>query len=187
MEFLKDKNEIIKWLDSNNICDYDIIETKIKKYPYVVHAHDNVDISGQKLSFVPVKFNKIFGNLDCSNNSLIYLNFCPSKVGGSAYFNKNKISSLKGIPKTIGQGIDLSDNCLSENSLNYFPLNINLSAPINLKNNPNLKNFQYASISDIQILIEDLKKRKETTKNKNKLEKELKINKEKTKSKPMKI
>ena len=80
---------------------------KIRKFQIVdglVNVLGDVDISGRKLSGrkltkIPVKFGRVGGYFNCSNNQLTHLEGGPRSVGG--YFNchNNQLASFRGIPE----------------------------------------------------------------------------------------
>ena len=81
---LKDKVSIKKWLNQYNVKGYDLIESE--KYGYVVNVSENVYLSRKGLTSIDVKFNKIEGDFDCSDNDLKSLEGCPEIVDGNFLF-----------------------------------------------------------------------------------------------------
>ena len=114
--FLQTKEEIREWLNEMEIKNFYINKN------LTIDVDDNVNISGEKLKKIPVKFNNVNGCFDCGNNELISLKgcpaiikdyfsfinnkiktlaYCPEEIGGNLYANGNKITSLMGCPEKI--------------------------------------------------------------------------------------
>jgi len=74
-------------------------------------SNTNINISGLNLSIIPIQFNIVKGDFDCSYNKLKSLKGCPKKVGGGFYCEYNKLTSLKGCPE-IEKSFDCSNNQL---------------------------------------------------------------------------
>jgi hypothetical protein len=93
-----------------------------------------VDLRDMNLTALPIKFDVVDGNFNCSHNQLTSLEGAPSNVGG--YFdcidnqltslegapssvsdtfncNHNKLTSLEGAPSTVGGGFNCSNNQLT--------------------------------------------------------------------------
>jgi hypothetical protein len=51
-----------------------------------------VEVSNMNLTEIPVKFGKVTGFFDCSNNKLTTLKNCPDFVEGSFWCEKNKLT-----------------------------------------------------------------------------------------------
>jgi signal peptidase I len=113
---------------------------------YTINPDGSVDVDGDVkmvrmgLTKIPVKFGKVGGYFDCSDNHLTSLEFAPSYVGGSfsCQFNKltslefapsyvsstfycyeNNLTSLEGCPYYVGGWFDCSKNLLT--SLEFAP------------------------------------------------------------------
>lgn len=71
----------------------------------------NVDISRLELKSLP-KFGFIKGNFYCSHNELTSLEGVPKSVGGFFSCYKNNLTSLKGAPKSVGGDFNCSHNKL---------------------------------------------------------------------------
>ena len=85
----------------HNICNkYDIKN-------YTINPDGSIDVDGSvylynmDLTEIPLKFNKVSGYFDCSNNQLKSLKGSPKKVGGDFYCSLNKLTSLKGGPEKV--------------------------------------------------------------------------------------
>ena len=81
-----------------------------KKYNilnYTINPDGSIDVSGgvylsyRKLDRLPLKFNRVLGQFDCSYNELTSLEGCPKYVGGSFFCSGNKITTLEGGPDIV--------------------------------------------------------------------------------------
>ena len=75
MALLKTHEEVVNWLDENNIKDY------------IINDNLSVDINGDVELFslnavLPIRFKNVSGYFDCSSIDLTTLLGCPSIVGG---------------------------------------------------------------------------------------------------------
>jgi hypothetical protein len=112
---LSNIDEINRWLKKHEISSFHILKD------------NSVDVNGDvrladKLSNLlklPLKFNIVNGNFDISDNELVSLEGCPTKVTGNFHCFKNEISSLKGSPKEVGGSFIVLKNNIS--SLKYSP------------------------------------------------------------------
>ena len=105
---LRNKIEIENWLNQYGITNYELIPDE--KYGYVVNVLGYVDLIGKNLESIEVKFNIIDGNLNCSENKLEDLNWCPEIVYGNVNFYNNKLKDLKNAPKIIKGFFSVSSN-----------------------------------------------------------------------------
>ncbi len=60
-----------------------------------VDTHKSVDMSNMKLTEIPVKFGRVEGYFNCSDNQLTTLKNCPTYVGSDFVCNDNDLTSLK--------------------------------------------------------------------------------------------
>jgi hypothetical protein len=70
-----------------------------------VDVDGNVDMTNKNLTEIPVKFGRVEGRFDCSNNNLTTLKNCPTYInGGFSSFDcgGNKLTSLEYCPDSIG-------------------------------------------------------------------------------------
>jgi len=112
---LSNIDDINKWLKKHGITGFHILKD------------NSVDVNGDvrladKLSNLlklPLKFNIVDGNFDISDNELVSLEGCPTKVTGNFHCFKNEISSLKGSPKEVGGSFIILRNNIA--SLKYSP------------------------------------------------------------------
>ena len=89
---------------------YDSIEKICRKYGienYTINedgsidVYGNVDLRSKGLIELPLNFNKVTGDFNCSSNKLTSLEFSPKEVGGSFYCSNNKLTNLYGISDNI--------------------------------------------------------------------------------------
>ncbi len=89
---------------------------------WALNENGKVDVGGDvkmndmNLTEIPVKFGRVDGNFDCSNNNLKTLKNCPDYVGGDFRCNFNKLTSLEFYPTSIDGKFD----CYKNNLTNYF-------------------------------------------------------------------
>jgi len=88
---------------------FEDIDTICKKYfieNYTINSDGTVDVDGNvylsdiKLTKLPLKFSKVSGYFDCSDNKLTSLEGSPHSVG-DFNCNNNKLTSLKGCPQSV--------------------------------------------------------------------------------------
>lgn len=157
--FLKDKEAIEKWISDNcklsGYYDPSVPDDEIYIEPsYTISEDGVVDVIGcvdisrrvgtnnkNKIDIIPIKFGKVSGDFDCSNNKLTSLSGCPDEVGKTFCARTNLLTSLKYIPEKIGTSytdtsipngytIDISHNKII--SLEGFP---EISGGIDCSNN----------------------------------------------------
>jgi len=69
-----------------------------------LNSNGGVDVDGSVFMYglgvteIPVKFGRVEGYFDCSNNNLTTLKNCPDYIGGSLNFTNNNLSSLDFFP-----------------------------------------------------------------------------------------
>lgn len=121
MALLKEKQDIINWLENQQIKNYEVIPDK--EYGYVINVDGAVNLDEKNLGSIVVKFNEIQGDFSCIRNKLTNLKFAPSVVKGSFNCSYNNLTSLKGCPKIIGQDFNCCFNRLT--SLKFSPSTVN--------------------------------------------------------------
>ena len=89
------KKEIVAWLKSVNIYEYKI------NSDYTVDVQQTVNLSGKKLTSIPIKFGTIDGNFLAENNLLTSLKGSPRIVKGDFNVKGNLLKTLKFCPKEI--------------------------------------------------------------------------------------
>lgn len=140
MSLIRKRKQIVAWLDKNLISNYTII--KDKQYGHIVNVDGNVSLSYKKLKKIPFKFNKINGNFDCSNNSLICLQGAPDIINGSFYCSYNHLQNLEYAPSYVEKAFYCNHNNIENISLNNneightFIANNNKIKCLNLDNLP---------------------------------------------------
>ena len=86
------------------------IEEICRKYGienYTINDDGSVDVDDEviiwdcNLNEIPLKFNKVTGNFNCSENNLTDLKGSPKWVGGDFYSIFNKLTSLEGSPEKV--------------------------------------------------------------------------------------
>ena len=104
-------------------------EYNIKKYSInsdgSIDVNGNVFITNTNLTKLPLKFNKVSGIFDCSDNLLTTLEDCPKEVGSDFNCVYNNLETLKGGPEFVYGYYKCSGNKLE--SLKYSPLRIEKS------------------------------------------------------------
>jgi hypothetical protein len=102
--------------------NYNEITKICKKYKiknYHINPDGTIDVDGnvflyeKGLKYIPIKFGKVSGWFDCSNNQLTTLEGVPKEVGGDFYCNYNQLTTLEGAPKKVGGDFDCHHNQLT--------------------------------------------------------------------------
>lgn len=153
-KFLQTKTEIKAWLDLYGVEKYSIV--KGVSQPFVVNVLGDVNLKAKELTSIPVKFNKVQGSFDVSDNSLTSLAFCPKVIKDDFLCSGNLLKILDSFPLSIGARISLAHNQLqSLKGLNIKKVNGSLNCSYNalqsLKGSPEtiLYNFD---VSNNQLL-----------------------------------
>ena len=92
------EERIHKLCDLYNIQDYTI------NNDMSIDVDNDVIISELELVYIPLKFNKVSGDFNCSNNNLITLKNTPTIIGEDFDCYDNKIRTFKYFPKEIYSG-----------------------------------------------------------------------------------
>ena len=80
----------------------------------LVDVDGNFDCAREGLNnFQGIRFGKISGSFNCSENSLSSLEGAPREVGGGFYCSENQLTSLEGAPREVGGDFDCSYNQLT--------------------------------------------------------------------------
>ena len=98
--FIKESKE-----DIHSICKKYGIENYTINDDGSIDVDDNVNLYDEGLTELPLKFGKVSGYFDCSNNELTSLEGSPNKVGevgGDFYCYNNKLTNLEGSPSEVG-------------------------------------------------------------------------------------
>jgi hypothetical protein len=99
-----DRRQVEQWLANYRITNY-IINKDL-----TVDVDGNVAIAVCQLQEIPVKFGKVTGMFDCSNNILTTLKNCPDYTGSTFVCLSNKLTSLQGCPSYVGGNFSCSRN-----------------------------------------------------------------------------
>jgi len=97
---------------------------------YTINEDGSIDVDGDvyigemRLKEIPIKYNKVTGVFDCSDNQLTTLKNCPVFVGQTFFCMRNKLTSLEYSPIKVGGGFYCSFNHLT--SLEGCPNRISL-------------------------------------------------------------
>ena len=124
--FLQTKEEIIEWLKKYGIENYKINDD------LTVDVNKTVVLQSEKLTKIDIKFNKIIGYFDISQNNLISLKGSPSIITSDFYCDFNDLTSLKYSPVEVGGNFNCEYNKLTslegcpEIINGYFNCNDNL-------------------------------------------------------------
>jgi hypothetical protein len=95
-----------------------------KKYNienYTINDDGSIDVNGDvflyncNITELPLRFNKVSGDFDCSWNRLTSLKGGPRWVGGSFSCQYNQLPSLEFSPDYVDGWFDCSDNLLTDN------------------------------------------------------------------------
>lgn len=108
------KSNAEKFLNQHNIQNYTIFFSNGTPH-IIIDVEGNVILSGKNLTNagIPVKFRRVSGNFDCSNNQLTSLDFAPEEVGENFYCDNNNITSLSKAPIYIGGNFYCCNNKLT--------------------------------------------------------------------------
>ena len=92
--------ENFKYID--NICQKYYIENYTINQDGSIDVDGHVNLTDQRLFILPLKFGKVIGNFDCSENNLTSLVGSPIQVLGD-YFScdNNQLKSLKGCTREL--------------------------------------------------------------------------------------
>jgi hypothetical protein len=94
------------------ICKkYNIENYTINEYGSI-DIDDNVNLYDKGLTELPLKFGKVSGYFDCSNNKLKSLSGAPREVSGDFFCHFNNLMSLEGAPEKVGGDFYCYDNQL---------------------------------------------------------------------------
>ena len=79
-----------------------------------IDVNEGVHLDYYILTELPLKFNKVNGNFNCSGTGLTTLDGSPKEVGGVFYCYNNKLTSLEGGPIKVSGNFDCGDNKLTD-------------------------------------------------------------------------
>ena len=114
-------------MDNKKITEREITEicTEYGITNYTINLDGSIDVDGnvslrlKRLGRLPLKFNKVIGYFECSDNQLTSLEHCPSVVGGDFECSDNQLTSLKYCPSVVGGDFECPRNELT--SLEHCP------------------------------------------------------------------
>jgi len=86
-------------------------------------SNGGVDLSGLGLTILPVKFKEVKGSFWCGCNKLTSLEGAPRKVGEIFWCDHNKLTTLEGGPEHVGRSFYCDFNKLT--SLKGAPETVN--------------------------------------------------------------
>jgi hypothetical protein len=99
-------------MDEKLIEDW-CVEFNFKNYEIkngLVNVNADVNIPNRFINKIPIQFGIVTGVFDCSSNKLYSLKGSPKKVGDNFHCDCNKLISLKGGPIEVGGYFNCSNN-----------------------------------------------------------------------------
>ena len=105
-----------------------------------IDVNRSVSLNNLGLVNIPLKFNKVLGFFDCSENNLTSLKGCPKYVGKWFNCSYNNLTSLVGGPNKVNKFYDCDENNIT--SLEGCPSIVEI---LNITNN-NLKTLNGINI-----------------------------------------
>ena len=78
-----------------------------------IDVDGDVNLSGRKLTKLPLKFRNLSGDFDCYDNQLTTLSGSPKSVGGYFYCTYNQLTTLEGSPKSVKGSFYCNNNQLT--------------------------------------------------------------------------
>ena len=87
---------------------------------YKINSDGSIDVNGDveinyEFTELPLAFNKVTGDFDCSFNKLTTLKGGPRWVGGFFYCDNNQLTSLEFSPDYVGNWFSCESNQLTNN------------------------------------------------------------------------
>lgn len=150
---LREKQEIMDWLDKHNVKRYKLIEDN--KYGYVVNVRTSVILKKETMQDrqIKVKFNCVMGDFNCTGSGLESLIGCPEEVQVTFNCSNNQLKTLEYSPKEVFGNFICSANELM--SLKCSPKKIRLES-IKLEDISELKNFIYLDNNPLLYELQDI-------------------------------
>lgn len=106
--YINDRDVLDYWLYSENVKNYTINDD------LTVDVDGSVNLSNRNIGlhdgYIPIRFGKVSGDFNVSNNNLTCLKGCPSEVGGNFNCSDNNLKSIEDAPLKIGGKIDIDSN-----------------------------------------------------------------------------
>ena len=106
-------SQVKDWLNSMRISNYTI------NADLTVDVNGSVELNKKGLSEIPIQFNKVSGYFVCSENRLTTLKGCPKYVGNFFACNDNGLTTLQYAPQEVDSTIFTSVNPLPFEILNF--------------------------------------------------------------------
>ena len=104
--FPKSEAEVVEICAKHGITTYQINDD------FSISVTDDVDLSGRRLTHLPLRFKAVAKDFDCTRNKLKSLEGSPQIVGGDFHCFGNKLESLEGGPKKIKRSFSCTGNNL---------------------------------------------------------------------------
>ena len=114
--------DIMTEQEINDICKKYNIENYTINSDGSIDVNDDVLLHDLYLKEIPLKFNKVSGHFDCSDNELTSLKNCPIEVGEYFNCNNNMLTSLEYSPDYVRYDFICNYNRFT--SLKYLSKNI---------------------------------------------------------------
>lgn len=136
--------------DIHRLCDkYFIRDYKINP-DMSIDVNGDVRMINRDLTELPLTFNNVYGNFNCYINKLTTLKGSPKYVGDAFKVYSNNLTSLEYSPETVEGGFYVSGNKLT--TLIDIPKDI--KGTISIYNNPLPEDIvSYKNPDDIKALI----------------------------------
>jgi len=99
---------ITNWLDEMHVPNYTINDD----YTIDIHNNTSVDLDNKNLKELPyfIQFNHVNGYFEIGNNKLTSLRGCPKTVTGYFSCEGNQLTSLEGCPTKVDGEFWCNDN-----------------------------------------------------------------------------
>ena len=99
----------------HDICKRYGIENYIINPDGSIDVDGDVDLSYKDLTEIPLTFNRVYGDFRCIDNKLTSLKGSPRWIGDSFNFRYNNLTSLEFGPDYVGGGFYCKYNQLTDN------------------------------------------------------------------------
>jgi len=124
------KNVEVAFKYDKELFDKDVIFKKLYgiRGEFSINSDGEVDVDGdvyinyKGITKIPIRFGKVTGNFEFSNNLLTSLEGCPDWVGGYFSCSRNNLTSLEFAPSYVGRFFDCCFNNLT--SLKGSPIEV---------------------------------------------------------------
>jgi hypothetical protein len=146
---LMNKLEIENWLIKMNITNYVIHDN------LVVDVNNDVFLTDQKLTEIPIQFGVVKGSFECFHNKLTSLKGVPFEIEKDFDAHQNKLTNLSFFPKKIGQSIVLYQNKLK--TMEGLPRKVNGDLFLWDNKLTNLKHFPHFVEGKVSLAYNKIK------------------------------